>query len=144
MIEDSLVCQSTLISCSSVRSVMNILRRRTYSFMYSNINNLKNLLVANLTNYGNNYYQNVKMLAKRKKQQKKSNDPRHPASVKFQPKLPPMLMTQVKYLTLPSTPKGATIYEYPSHHESYAVASPRPRSFIQILYGEGTSVSHSR
>jgi hypothetical protein len=91
MIEDSLVCQSTLISCSSVRSVMNILRRRTYSFMYSNINNLKNLLVANLTNYGNNYYQNVKMLAKRKKQQKKSNDPRHPASVKFQPKLRPCL-----------------------------------------------------
>ena len=67
---------------------MNILRRRTHSFMYSNVNNLKNLHVANLTNYGNNYYQNVKMLAKRKKQQKKSNDPRHPASVKFQPKLP--------------------------------------------------------
>ena len=35
-------------------------------------------------------------------------------------------MTQVKYLTLPSTPKGETIYEYPSHHESYAVASPSP------------------
>ena len=116
MIEDSLVCQSTLISCSSagadpggrgapgartpkigknmifwrrivifytkypknfpaslrsakswirpcsVRSVMNILRRRTHSFMYSNVNNLKILHVANLTNYGNNYYQNVKIL----------------------------------------------------------------------------------
>jgi hypothetical protein len=57
MIEDSLVCQSTLISCSSVRSVMNILRRWTHSFMYSNVNNLKNLLVANLPSYGNNYYQ---------------------------------------------------------------------------------------
>ena len=68
MIEDSLVCQSTLISCSSVRSVMNILRRWTHSFMYSNVNNVKNLLVDNLTNYGNNY------------------------------------------LTLPSTPKGATIW----------------------------------
>jgi hypothetical protein len=49
---------------------MNILRRLTHIFKYSNINNLKNLRVANLTNYGNNYYQNVKMLAKRKKQQK--------------------------------------------------------------------------
>jgi hypothetical protein len=91
MIEYSLVCQSTLISCSSVRSVMNILRRWTYSFMYSNVNNLKNLHVANLPNYGNNYYQNVKMLAKRKSNKKKSNDPRHPASVKFQPKLRPCL-----------------------------------------------------
>ena len=62
MIEDSLVCQSTLISCSSVWSVMNILRRLTHSFMYSNVNNVKNLLVDNLKNYGNNYYQNVKML----------------------------------------------------------------------------------
>ena len=41
---------------------MNILRRLTHSFKYSNVNNLKNLLVANLTNYGNNYYQNVKIL----------------------------------------------------------------------------------
>ena len=91
MIEDSLVCQSTLISCSRVRSVMNIIRRWKLSFIYSNVNNLKNLHVANLTNYGNNYYQNVKMLAKRKSNKKKSNAPRHPASVKFQPKLRPCL-----------------------------------------------------
>jgi hypothetical protein len=45
----------------------------------------------------------------------------------------PMLMTQVKYLTLPSTPKGATIYEYPSHHESYAVAPPPPgHSYMNV------------
>jgi len=50
-------------------------------------------------------------------------------------------MTQVNYLTLPFTPKGATIYEYPSHHESYAVVN---RSFVQTLYGEGTSVSRSQ
>ena len=143
MIEGSLVCQSTLISCSSVRSVMNILRRWTHSFMYSNVNNLKNLHVANLPNYGNNYYQNVKMLAKRKSN-KKVERPKTPCLGKIPTQATPMLMTQVKYLTLPSTPKGATIYEYPSHHESYAVASHRPRSFIQTLYGEGTTVSHSQ
>ena len=35
--------------------------------MYSNVNNLKNLLVTNLPNEGNNYYQNVKILTKTKK-----------------------------------------------------------------------------
>jgi len=42
--------------------------------MYSNVNNLKILLVANLTNYGYNYYQNVKILTKRKNN-KKSRTP---------------------------------------------------------------------
>ena len=78
MIEDSLVCQSTFISCSSVKSVMNILRRWTHIFKYSNVNNLKNLLADNLTNYGNNYYQNVKILAKRKKTTKKVECPKTP------------------------------------------------------------------
>jgi hypothetical protein len=41
--------------------------------MYSNVNNLKNLHVANLTNYGNNYYQNVKISAKEKTTKKKLN-----------------------------------------------------------------------
>ena len=36
------------------------------------------------------------------------------------------VMTKVKYLTLPSIPKGATIYEYPSHHESYASLLSHP------------------
>jgi hypothetical protein len=35
--------------------------------MYSNVNNLKNLLVTNLPNEGNNYYQNVKILTKKSK-----------------------------------------------------------------------------
>ena len=35
--------------------------------MYSNVNNLKNLLLANLPNYGNNYYQDVKILTKETK-----------------------------------------------------------------------------
>ena len=91
MIEDSLVCQSTLKSCRSVRSVTNILRGWTHSFMYSNVNNLKNLLVANLPNYGNNYYQDIKILTKKtpKKSIASGATPRHPASVIFQPKLCP-------------------------------------------------------
>ena len=93
--------------------------------MYSNVNNLKNLHVANLPNYGNNYYQNVKISAK-EKTTKKVERPKTPCLGKIPTQATPMLMTQVKYLTLPSTPKGATIYEYPSHHESYAVASPAP------------------
>ena len=104
--------------------------------MYSNVNNLKNLHVANLTNYGNNYYQNVKISAK-EKTTKKVERPKTPCLGKIPTQATAMLMTQV-------IPKGATIYEYPSHHESYAVASPRPRSFIQTSYREGTSVSRSR
>ena len=90
MIEDSLVCQSTLKSCRSVWSVINILRGCTHSFMYSNVNILKKLLVANLPNYGINYYQNVKILTTNKPKPIASEAaPRHPTSIKFQPKLRP-------------------------------------------------------
>ena len=69
-IEDPLVCQSTLKSCRSVRSVMNILWRLTHSIMYSNVNNLKPLRVVILPksdiNYYN-YYQKVKILTPPKK-----------------------------------------------------------------------------
>ena len=41
---------------------MNIYGDERIDSLYSNVNNLKNLLVANLPNYGNNYYQNVKIL----------------------------------------------------------------------------------
>ena len=45
---------------------MNILRRLTHNFMYSNVNNLKTLHVVNLPNSDINY-QNVKMLPPQKK-----------------------------------------------------------------------------
>jgi hypothetical protein len=63
---------------------------------------------------------------KKKKTTKNFERPKTPCLGKIPTQATTMLMTQVKYLTLPSTSKAATIYEYPSHHESYAVATPPP------------------
>jgi hypothetical protein len=67
-----------------------------------------------------------KILTKRKKTTKNVERPKTPCLGKIPTQATAMLMTQVKYLTLTSTPKGSTIYEYPSHHESYAVPPPPP------------------
>jgi hypothetical protein len=46
---------------------------------------------------------------KKKKTTKKVERPKTPCLGKIPTQATAMLMTQVKYLTLPSTPKGATI-----------------------------------
>jgi hypothetical protein len=66
------------------------------------------------------------ILTKRKKTTKNVERPKTPCLGKIPTQATAMFMTQVKYLTLTSTPKGSTIYEYPSHHESYAVPPPPP------------------
>ena len=77
---------------------MNILQGWTHSFVYFNVNNLKNLLVANK---GNTYFQNVKMLTKKRKKKSRWHKgggcvcvcvcvaPQTPCLGKSQPKLRP-------------------------------------------------------